>query len=196
MSGETLDLARIRQLWETVGQQVNAFTCPKCGGHWFGSTSGPNHRIVERECHDEHGIGCRWRGGPDDGMSGEALHRGVNALLAEVEALRGALAAESERTDAEGRRVGIEMGCDTAHWMAEEIIGLRARVETLERELSDLRNAEGVKGEGRCPKCKRVYSALNDECYDCGNCQDDCICDDDGAYDEDEPSGARERGEW
>ena len=37
--------------------------------------------------------------------------------------------------DAEGRRVGIEMGCDTAHWMAEEILGLRAEVERLRKTL-------------------------------------------------------------
>lgn len=52
-------------------------------------------------------------------------------LEEEIALLKGALAADAETNRVEGARVGIEMGCDTAHWMAEEILGLRAHVARL-----------------------------------------------------------------
>ena len=48
--------------------------------------------------------------------------------------------------DAEGRRVGIEMGCDTAHWMAEEILGLRQQLAAAEAAAFARGRAEGLAG--------------------------------------------------
>lgn len=41
------------------------FVCPVCSGNYFGSTfENVDGRIfvTERQCHDELGVGCRWRG--------------------------------------------------------------------------------------------------------------------------------------
>lgn len=54
------------------------------------------------------------------------LEAQIATLTQEVAMLRGAIAADAERLRLEGARVGIEMGCDTPHWMAEEILALRA----------------------------------------------------------------------
>jgi hypothetical protein len=40
------------------------FTCPKCGGHYYGSMcerrpDGSFWKIAE-ECHDQHGVGCKY----------------------------------------------------------------------------------------------------------------------------------------
>ena len=54
----------------------------------------------------------------------------MQARLAEAEArierLQGAMAADSERLERAGRRVGIKQGCDTAEWMADTIERLEA----------------------------------------------------------------------
>lgn len=42
------------------------FRCPKCDGQHCGSTlkkdAAGDYQIVERQCHDEFAVGCRWRG--------------------------------------------------------------------------------------------------------------------------------------
>lgn len=43
------------------------FTCPKCGGRFFGSRMSKDPstgelRSVERFCHDEFKVGCEWHG--------------------------------------------------------------------------------------------------------------------------------------
>ena len=79
------------------------FSCPKCGGSWFGSAFGPapERAITTRDCHDEYGVGCRWIGpdSPDlfvvrgacDCDRDERIGRGMAALAS--------VAAGSWRTD-------------------------------------------------------------------------------------------------
>ena len=67
----------------------------------------------------------------DVGTSKAALLARLRQLRADGELYRRMLDQSNATLDAEGRRVGIEMGCDTAHWMAEEILGLRAHGERL-----------------------------------------------------------------
>ena len=75
----------------------------------------------------------------------ERLLARLRQLRAEGELYRRMLDQSNATLDAEGRRVGIEMGCDTAHWMAEEILGLRADGERL--RASDHRLAGVLLGE-------------------------------------------------
>jgi len=40
------------------------FSCPKCGGHYYGSIcerrpDGSFWKVAE-ECHDQHGVGCKY----------------------------------------------------------------------------------------------------------------------------------------
>lgn len=35
------------------------FTCPKCGGGYFGSSELPDG-LSRLHCHDEFGVGCKW----------------------------------------------------------------------------------------------------------------------------------------
>lgn len=50
---------------------IEAFTCPKCGGHHFGgSIDKDTHKVLARQCHDEFNRGCHWSGtAPDEGMN-------------------------------------------------------------------------------------------------------------------------------
>ena len=59
---------------------VPFFTCPECGGHWFGSSGLP---IESRHCHDEHQTGCRWAG-PADGphMTQDTARLAITTALA------------------------------------------------------------------------------------------------------------------
>lgn len=60
----------------------DAFTCPKCGGHYFGSSlTTVNGRavIVGRQCHDQFGKGCEWHSNdPEEGMHDETV-QGIKA---------------------------------------------------------------------------------------------------------------------
>src|SRR4051812_33417428 len=67
----------IEPIGSTPDPEVHSgFTCPKCGGHHFGSASQPKGEkdwiILSRQCHDEHGIGCRWSGPDVECMSPES----------------------------------------------------------------------------------------------------------------------------
>lgn len=56
----------------------------------------------------------------------------VEQLRAEIELLKGAMAADEERLRTHGTRVGLWFGCDTAEQMADEIERLRQMVATWE----------------------------------------------------------------
>lgn len=79
----------------------------------------------------------------------------MQARLAEAEArierLQGAMAADSERLERAGRRVGIKQGCDTAEWMADTI-------ERLEAENARLREAGKVLAKGVPPFERRMIT--------------------------------------
>jgi hypothetical protein len=68
---ESEPLGQPSSLSGAEGTQPHTFTCPECGGHYFGSALDGKGGITARECHDQGMIGCRWRGGPDDGMADE-----------------------------------------------------------------------------------------------------------------------------
>ena len=57
-----------------------------------------------------------------------ALIKAHQEAMDEIDTLRGAMAADDERLRKAGERVGIDQGCDTAEWMADEIERLRADV--------------------------------------------------------------------
>ncbi len=69
------------------GWFFEAFTCPNCGGHHFGSHSQqtPDKKewiILSRQCHDEYGLGYRWEGSDVECMADE------DTLPEEIEATR------------------------------------------------------------------------------------------------------------
>jgi hypothetical protein len=60
--------AELREAVKAMREETLAdtkFCCPSCQGAHFGSSLDTEGNIVERECHDEFGHGCRWRG-PDN----------------------------------------------------------------------------------------------------------------------------------
>lgn len=70
-----------------------------------------------------------------------------------LDAMTGERAADEERLRQAGARVGIWYGCDTPDWLAEEILGLRARLDALEAEKMALADEylerEYARAEGR-----------------------------------------------
>jgi cell division septum initiation protein DivIVA len=46
-----------------------------------------------------------------------------------IELLEGVIRVDDERLRKAGDSVGIDVGCDTAHWMADEILGLRKKLD-------------------------------------------------------------------
>lgn len=75
------------------------------------------------------------------------------SIQARLDAMTGERAADDERLRQAGARVGIWYGCDTPDWLAEEILGLRARLDALEAEKMALADEylerEYARAEGR-----------------------------------------------
>ena len=68
------------------------------------------------------------------GILDDAVAR-AEAAEAEVRILRGAIAAQDERNLAATERLDMPpAGCDTSDWLADEVLGLRARVCELEEQ--------------------------------------------------------------
>jgi hypothetical protein len=44
------------------GPEKVRFTCPSCNGRWFST------HLAMAICHDEFGVGCRWRGSREDSV--------------------------------------------------------------------------------------------------------------------------------
>lgn len=64
----------------------------------------------------------------------------IGRLFAEgrIATLRATVAADDERLRAAGARVGVEYGCDTADWMAERILELRATADQQQARIREL----------------------------------------------------------
>jgi len=75
------------------------------------------------------------------------------ADAATIATLRATVAADDERLRTAGARVGVEYGCDTADWMAERILELRATVDQQQARITALEAA------------LKPFAALAD-CYD------------------------------
>lgn len=57
----------------------------------------------------------------------------ANAAEARVKELEGTIRADDERLRRAGERTGIFAGCDTAEWLADEVLNLRIRIAVLEK---------------------------------------------------------------
>lgn len=55
------------------GPHVEPFTCPECGGHFFGSKDSAGGRLT-RYCHDQNGVGCRWSGSTKECMTEDDIN--------------------------------------------------------------------------------------------------------------------------
>lgn len=51
--------------------EEKAFTCPRCGGHFFGTVGRIGREPHYRHCNDQFGKGCRWKGDDADCMAQE-----------------------------------------------------------------------------------------------------------------------------
>lgn len=58
-------LARLKAIDAHLGQ--SGFRCPNCGGRTFGREikSASPLKVGRYECHDEKGVGCKWKGQND-----------------------------------------------------------------------------------------------------------------------------------
>lgn len=80
---------------------------------------------------------CSWLTKNDAAFIAHA-RQDVPDLLEEVRRLKGIIAADDERLREAGQRVDIDMGCDTAHWMANAIEGLRESIEATRNEVASV----------------------------------------------------------